>query len=51
MIIRRVSFLIFALVLVAPLTAGAKDAARLAPDLSRYEGRLVESVEVSVEGA
>ncbi|MFL6282033.1 MAG: POTRA domain-containing protein [Pyrinomonadaceae bacterium] len=49
-IIRRVSFLIFVLLFAAPL-AGAKDAARLAPDLSRYEGRTVESVEVSVEGA
>jgi outer membrane protein assembly factor BamA len=48
--IRRVSFLIFVLLFAAPL-AGAKDAARLAPDLSRYEGRTVESVEVSVEGA
>jgi outer membrane protein assembly complex protein YaeT len=48
--IRRVSFLIFALLFAASLV-GAKDAARLAPDLSRYEGRVVESVEVSVEGA
>jgi outer membrane protein assembly complex protein YaeT len=48
--IRRVSFLIFAILFAATLV-GAKDAARLAPDLSRYEGRVVESVEVSVEGA
>ena len=44
MIIRRVSFLIFALLFAAPLAvAGAKDASRLAPDLSRYEGRWYQS--------
>jgi outer membrane protein insertion porin family len=48
--IRRVCSLIFVLLLAASY-AGAKDSARLAPDLSRYEGRLVESVEVEVEGA
>jgi outer membrane protein insertion porin family len=41
--------LILILILSAP--AGAKDSPRLAPDLSRYEGRTVESVEVAVEGA
>ena len=50
MTIRRVCSLIFVLLFAATLV-GAKDAARLAPDLSRYEGRVVESVEVSVEGA
>ena len=50
MIIRRACLLIFVLLSAAP-HAGAKDSARLAPDLSRYEGRVVESVEVSVEGA
>ncbi|HVF45824.1 MAG TPA: POTRA domain-containing protein [Pyrinomonadaceae bacterium] len=50
MTIQRVWLLIFALLFAAPL-AGAKDASRLAPDLSRYEGRTVESVEVTIEGA
>ena len=51
MIIRRASSLIFVLLLAAPLAAGAKDSPRLAPDLSRYEGRAVESVTLEVEGA
>ena len=47
---RRVFFAIL-LLLVFTLRAGAKDAPRLAPDLTRYEGRTVESVEVAVEEA
>jgi outer membrane protein insertion porin family len=37
--------------LVAPSAAASGDAPRLAPDLSRYEGRTVESVTLEVEGA
>jgi outer membrane protein assembly complex protein YaeT len=39
------------LVLLAPTALASKDAPRLAPDLSRYEGRTVESVTLEVEGA
>ena len=49
--IRRFCFVVLVLFVVAPLAAGAKDSPRLAPDLSRYEGRTVESVDVSVEEA
>ena len=51
MIIRRVFFAVLVLFVIAPLAAGAKDSPRLAPDLSRYEGRAVESVDLSVEEA
>ncbi len=51
MTIQRVIFLTFVLVLAAPSVAASKDAPRLAPDLSRYEGRTVESVTLDVEGA
>lgn len=47
---RRVSFAIL-LLYAFTLNAGAKDVARLAPDLTRYEGRTVESIEVAVEEA
>ncbi|HYH86218.1 MAG TPA: POTRA domain-containing protein, partial [Pyrinomonadaceae bacterium] len=47
---RRISFTIL-LLFAFTLGAGAKDAPRLAPDLARYEGRTVESVEVAVEEA
>jgi outer membrane protein insertion porin family len=47
-IIRR--FCLFVLLLLS-VPAGAKDSPRLAPDLGRYEGRTVESVDVSVEDA
>jgi outer membrane protein assembly complex protein YaeT len=46
-----VNFKGFILILLLVVPAGAKDSARLAPDLSRYEGRTVESVDVSVEEA
>ena len=49
MITRRFLFLTLAL-LVARAGASA-DTPRLAPDLSRYEGRAVESVTLEVEGA
>jgi outer membrane protein insertion porin family len=49
-IIRRLSFFILALFFAAH-GAGAKDSPRLAPDLSRYEGRTVERVDVDVEDA
>src|SRR5947209_15027986 len=49
-IIRRLCLFILALLLPSA-PAGAKDSPRLAPDLSRYEGRTVESVEVAVEDA
>jgi outer membrane protein assembly complex protein YaeT len=42
---------IILLLLLLAVPAGAKDAPRLAPDLARYEGRIVESVEVAVEEA
>ncbi len=48
---QRVIFLTLVLVLAAPSVAASKDAPRLAPDLSRYEGRTVESVALDVEGA
>ncbi|MFL6337206.1 MAG: POTRA domain-containing protein [Pyrinomonadaceae bacterium] len=51
MTIKRVIFLTLVLVLLAPAAVASKDAARLAPDLSRYEGRTVESVTLDVEGA
>ncbi|HEX7955478.1 MAG TPA: POTRA domain-containing protein, partial [Pyrinomonadaceae bacterium] len=52
MTIQRVLLLTFALLLAAPPAARAEGgAARLAPDLSRYEGRGVESVALEVEGA
>jgi outer membrane protein insertion porin family len=47
-IIHRVA-LLFVLLSLAPLSARAN--ARLAPDLARYEGRTVASVEVAVEEA
>lgn len=50
MIIRRLCLFTLALLFVAP-GAGAKDSPRLAPDLSRYEGRTVERVDVEVEDA
>jgi outer membrane protein insertion porin family len=50
-IIPRVIFLTLLLVLTAPAVAASGDAPRLAPDLSRYEGRTVESVTLEVEGA
>jgi len=57
--IQRVIFLTLVLLLAAPaaLASGGgvrparADAPRLAPDLSRYEGRAVESVTLEVEGA
>jgi outer membrane protein insertion porin family len=48
--IRRVFFLTFVLVLLAPSVA-ASGGVRLAPDLSRYEGRAIESVTLDVEEA
>ncbi len=52
MTIPRVFFLILVLLLLAPAGARAGDAGpRLAPDLSRYEGRTVESVTLDVEEA
>ncbi|HEX8116394.1 MAG TPA: POTRA domain-containing protein, partial [Pyrinomonadaceae bacterium] len=52
MIIPRVIFLTLVLLLpAAPCVAATGDAPRLAPDLSRYEGRTVESVTLDVEGA
>ena len=42
-------FILFLLLVAAP--AGAKTGPRLAPDLSRYEGRTVESVSLEVEDA
>ena len=48
--IRRLCFVAVVLLIAAPL-AGAKDSPRLAPDLSRYEGRTIESVGISVEEA
>jgi outer membrane protein assembly complex protein YaeT len=51
-IIRRVFFLTLALLVLSPSGARAGDAgARLAPDLSRYEGRTIESVALEVEDA
>ncbi|HEX8354064.1 MAG TPA: POTRA domain-containing protein, partial [Pyrinomonadaceae bacterium] len=50
MIIQRVLLLTFAL-LVAPVGAWGNGGSRLAPDLSRYEGRTVESVALDVEEA
>src|SRR5215212_6478541 len=50
-IIPRVIFLALVLALAAPAAAAPKDAPRLAPDLSRYEGRTVESVTLEVEEA
>src|SRR5947209_16991753 len=44
-IIRRFGFVVLVLLLLAP-RAWAKDSPRLAPDLSRYEGRTIESVDV-----
>lgn len=49
--IRRVFFLTLVLLLSVPSVMASKDAPRLAPDLSRYEGRTVESVTLEVEGA
>jgi len=50
--IQRVLLLTVALLLVAPSGARAGNGgARLAPDLSRYEGRTVESVTLEVEDA
>ena len=49
-VISRVSFVLL-LIFAFTLRAGAKDAPRLALDLTRYEGRTVESVEVAVEEA
>ncbi|HEX8722273.1 MAG TPA: POTRA domain-containing protein [Pyrinomonadaceae bacterium] len=50
--IQRVLLLALALLAAAPFArAGGDAAARLAPDLSRYEGRTVESVALEVEGA
>ena len=49
-IIRRFGFVVLVLLLLAP-RAWAKDSPRLAPDLSRYEGRTIESVDVEVEDA
>jgi outer membrane protein insertion porin family len=49
-ITRRVCLFILALLLLS-VPAGAKDSPRLAPDLSRYEGRTIERVDVSVEDA
>jgi len=49
--IQRVIFLTLVLLLLAPAAAASGDAPRLAPDLSRYEGRTVESVTLDVEGA
>lgn len=51
MIIQRVIFLTLVLLLVAPSVMASGDAPRRAPDLSRYEGRTVESVTLDVEGA
>ena len=51
MTIKRVIFLTLVLALLAPAAAASKDASRLAPDLSRYEGRTVESVTLDVEEA
>ena len=51
MIIPRVIFLTLVLLLAAPSAAASGGAPRLAPDLSRYEGRAVESVTLEVEGA
>jgi outer membrane protein insertion porin family len=48
--IRRLCFVVLVLFIVVP-RAGAKDSPRLAPDLSRYEGRTIESVDLSVEEA
>jgi outer membrane protein assembly complex protein YaeT len=51
-IIQRVIFLtLVLLLLVAPSVTASGGGARLAPDLSRYEGRTVESVTLDVEGA
>src|ERR1051326_98496 len=47
---RRVCLFILPLLLLS-VPAGAKDSPRLAPDLSRYEGRTIERVDVSVEDA
>ncbi|HEX7318400.1 MAG TPA: POTRA domain-containing protein [Pyrinomonadaceae bacterium] len=49
--IRRVFFLTLVLLLVAPSVVASGDVPRLAPDLSRYEGRTVESVTLDVEEA
>ncbi|HEX8337736.1 MAG TPA: hypothetical protein VF621_13460, partial [Pyrinomonadaceae bacterium] len=49
--IRRVFFLTFVLLAAASPAAASGGGARLAPDLSRYEGRTVESVTLDVEGA
>ena len=49
--IRRVFFLTFVLLLAASPAAASGGGARLAPDLSLYEGRTVESVTLDVEGA
>jgi outer membrane protein insertion porin family len=43
--------LIFVLLLLAPAGAGASPRLAATPDLVRYEGRTVESVELAVEGA
>jgi outer membrane protein insertion porin family len=48
--IRRFCFIVIVLLVAVPL-AGAKDSPRLAPDLSRYEGRTIESIDLSVEEA
>ncbi|HST54039.1 MAG TPA: POTRA domain-containing protein [Pyrinomonadaceae bacterium] len=48
--IRRLCFVVVVLFVIVPL-ARATDSPRLAPDLSRYEGRTIESVDVSVEEA
>jgi outer membrane protein insertion porin family len=48
--IRRLCFVALFLFLVAP-RAGATDSPRLAPDLSRYEGRTIASVDVKIEEA
>src|ERR1044071_9238144 len=50
-IIQRAIFLTLVLLLAAPSAVASGDAPRLAPDLSRYEGRTVESVTLDVEGA
>ena len=50
MIIQRVSLLVL-LLLLASVPAWAGAGPRLAPDLSRYEGRAVESVSLDVEEA
>jgi outer membrane protein assembly complex protein YaeT len=50
-IIQRVIFLSLVLLLAAPPAAASNGGPRLAPDLSRYEGRTVESVALEVEEA